>query len=76
MAARQTKLGDGDTPTAAYAYANLGIGLRLPQGGYVHNLALHCDNALNTVYRDHLSVIKDFLPQPARGWRLNYELQF
>jgi iron complex outermembrane receptor protein len=76
MAARQTKLGEGDTPTAASAVVNLGVGLRLPQQGLVHNVALHCDNLLNTVYRDHLSVIKNFLPQPARGVRLNYELQF
>jgi len=26
-----------------------------------------------TVYRDHTSVIKDFLPQPGRGFRVNYQ---
>ena len=26
------------------------------------------------VYRDNLSVIKDFVPQPGRGFRLNYQL--
>ncbi len=76
MAASQTKLGEGDTPTAAYAVLNLGVGLRLTQEGFVHNVGLSVDNVLNTVYRDHLSVIKDFLPQPARGVRLNYQLQF
>ncbi len=76
MAASQTKLGDGDTPTASYAVVNLGFGVRVPQEGLVHSLSIHCDNVLDTVYRDHLSVIKDFLPQPARGFRLDYELQF
>ncbi len=76
MAARQTQLGDGDTPTPGYAVVNLGVGLRLWQEGLVHNIGLHCDNLLDTVYRDHLSVIKDFLPQPARGFRLDYELQY
>ena len=40
----------------------------------VHNISLHCDNLFNTTYRDNLSVVKTFLPQPGRGFRLNYEL--
>jgi iron complex outermembrane receptor protein len=76
MAASQTRLGDGDTPTAAWAIVNLGAGVRLTQEGLVHSFGLSLDNLLNTVYRDHLSVIKDFLPQPGFGLRLNYELQF
>ena len=39
----------------------------------MNNISLHCDNVFNTVYRDNLSVIKDFIPQPARGFRLNYQ---
>ncbi len=76
MAARQTRLGDGDTPTAGYGVLNLGAGLRLVRGGLVSEISLHCDNVLNTVYRDNLSVVKDFLPQPGRGFRLNYELMY
>lgn len=76
LAAKQTKLGDGDTPTDGYAVANAGVGVRFGNEGVVHNLALHCDNVFDTVYRDHLSVIKDFLPQPGRGVRLDYELQY
>ena len=75
-AASQTRLGDGDTPTSGYAIANLGAGVRFVQLGVVHNLSLHVDNVFNRVYRDNLSVVKDFLPQPARGFRLNYELLY
>ena len=39
-------------------------------------ISLHFDNVFNTVYRDNLSVIKDFVPQPGRGMRLNYELLY
>ena len=42
----------------------------------VHNISLHCDNVFNRVYRDNLSVIKDFIPQPARGFRLNYQAMY
>ena len=76
VAADQTRLGDGDTPTKGYGIVNVGAGVRVTNGALVHNASVHCDNLFDRVYRDHLSVIKDFLPQPARGFRLNYELQF
>jgi iron complex outermembrane receptor protein len=76
LAAGQHRLGDGDTPTSGYAVMNVGVGVRLVQHSLVHNISLHCDNVLDTVYRDHLSVIKGFLPQPGRGFRLNYELLY
>jgi iron complex outermembrane receptor protein len=76
LAARQGRLGAGDTPTGGYAVLNVGLGVRLVQRALVHNVSVRCDNVFNTVYRDHLSVIKDFLPQPGRGLRLNYELLY
>ena len=76
VAADQTRLGDGDTPTKGYGIVNLGAGVRLTSATLVHDVSVHCDNLFDRVYRDHLSVIKDFIPQPGRGFRLNYELQF
>ena len=75
-AAKQTRLGEGDTPTAGYTIVNLGVGVRLTQQRLVQNVSLHCDNVFNRVYRDNLSVIKDFIPQPARGFRLNYQAMY
>ncbi len=75
-AASQTRLGDGDTPTSGYAIMNLGFGVRFVRQGLVHNISIHCDNVFDQVYRDNLSVIKDFIPQPGRGFRLNYELLY
>ena len=75
-AARQTRLGEGDTPTSGYGVLNLGVGMRLVYHGLVDNISIHCDNVFDRVYRDNLSVIKDFIPQPARGFRLNYELLY
>jgi iron complex outermembrane receptor protein len=76
VAASQTRLGEGETPTAGYAIVNLGVGARLTRKRLVNNISLHCDNVFNRVYRDNLSVIKDFIPQPARGFRLNYQLMY
>ena len=70
----QTRLGVGDTPTAGWTIVNLGAGVRIPAGGVVNNISLVLRNAFNRVYRDNLSVIKDFVPQPGRGLQLNYEL--
>jgi iron complex outermembrane receptor protein len=75
-AAQQTRLGEGDTPTAGYAIVNLGVGVRLTRQRLVNNISLHCDNVFNRVYRDNLSVIKDFIPQPGRGFRLNYQATY
>jgi iron complex outermembrane receptor protein len=76
LAASQTRLAEGETPTSGYAVLNLGAGLRFLHHGVVSNLGVHVDNVLNRVYRDHLSVIKDFIPQPARGFRVNYEVVY
>ena len=76
MAASQTRLGDGDTPTAGYTVMNLGAGVRFTRGSVVHNVSVHIDNVFNTVYRDNLSVVKDFIPQPGRGIRLNFEVLY
>jgi iron complex outermembrane receptor protein len=76
VAASQLRLGDGETPTSGYGLLNLGAGVRYIDRGRVHHISIHCDNVFNRVYRDHLSVIKDFLPQPGRGVRLNYVLLY
>ncbi len=76
LAASQNRLGEGDTYTPGYGVVNIGLGVRLVSGSTVHNISLQCDNLLNQVYRDNLSVIKDFIPMPGRGVRFNYDLIF
>jgi outer membrane receptor protein involved in Fe transport len=76
VAASQPRLGEGDTPTPGYAVVNLGAGVRFARQRLAHNISVHCDNLFNRVYRDNLSVIKDFIPQPARGFRLNYQMVY
>ncbi len=82
LTAAQNRLGPGggpgqlETPTAGYGVVNIGFGVRLPSGNAVHFISVHCDNVLDQSYRDNLSVIKDFLPMPARGFRLVYDVTF
>ena len=76
LAASQTRLGEGDTSTPGYAVVNVGAGMRFARRRVLSNISIHCDNVFNRVYRDNLSVIKDFIPQPGRGFRLNYEASY
>ncbi|HMH26068.1 MAG TPA: TonB-dependent receptor [Gemmatimonadaceae bacterium] len=76
IAASQTRLGEGDTPTPGYTVVNVGAGMRFARQRVLNNISIHCDNVFNRVYRDNLSVIKDFIPQPARGFRVNYEVTY
>ncbi len=76
LVAAQNRLGDGDFYTAGYGILNLGFGVRFHSGDAVHNISVHCDNLFNKVYYDNLSAIGFFLPQPARGFRLVYDVTF
>jgi len=76
LVAKQDRLGQGDTPTEGYGLLNAGVGLRRAGGHVVHDLRLSCDNIFDRDIRDHLSVIKDFLPMPGRSIRLDYVLSY
>ncbi len=76
LAASQTRLGTGDTYTAGYGVVDIGADTRFSGGDLVHDIGIHCDNLFNQVYRDNLSVIKDFIPQPGRGIRLTCDMVF
>jgi len=75
LAARQTRLGDAIRRLRDMVLSTSAQKFDL-HAKDEHTMSVHCDNLFNLVYRDNLSVIKDFLPQPARGVRLNYDLVF
>ncbi len=75
-AADQTRLGIGDTPTPGFAVFNAGCSLRLIESSTTHTISIRVDNIFDRLYRDHLSVIKDFMPMPGRGARLSYLVSF
>jgi iron complex outermembrane receptor protein len=75
-AAPQERLGDFETRTSGYATGTLDAGARLLLGGRFHTLTLRVDNVMDAEYRDHLSRIKEILPQPGRSLVLMYRLSF
>jgi iron complex outermembrane receptor protein len=75
-AARQNRLGDFETSTHGYTVGRIEGGLRVLLGSRFHTLTLSVENVADREYRDHLSRIKEIMPQPGRSVSLLYRLTF
>jgi iron complex outermembrane receptor protein len=64
-----------ETPTAGYAVLNLQGAYTLASAHRLQTFAVNVFNAGNTLYRNHLSLLKAFAPEIGRGVRFSYSLQ-
>jgi len=76
MANRQVRVFDHETPTAGYAVLNLNASYVFVTKRIAHILSVGGYNLADTLYRNHLSFIKNIAPEMGRGVRLNYSLRF
>ena len=76
MAARQDRIGEFETATDGYTVLNASAGVRFTLTGRLNVLTASLDNATNTNYRNHLSRIKEIMPEAARGLSLAYRVVF
>jgi iron complex outermembrane receptor protein len=76
IAAAQERLGDFETRTAGYVVGDFAAGVRLLAGSRLHSLTLRVDNVADRTYRDHLSRVKEIMPEPGRNVSLLYRLTF
>ncbi|HEU4796451.1 MAG TPA: TonB-dependent receptor, partial [Pyrinomonadaceae bacterium] len=76
MANRQDRLFSNETPTAGYAVANLSGSYLIGGQHMAHIIAFNFYNLGDTLYRNHLSFIKEFAPEMGRGLRVTYTLRF
>ncbi len=76
MANRQDRLFPAETPTAGYAVANLSGSYLIAGQHRAHIIAFNFFNMGDTLYRNHLSFIKEFAPEMGRGFRVTYTLLF
>jgi iron complex outermembrane recepter protein len=74
--ARQDRVFDEERPTGGYHLFRLFGAYSFARGGAVHTLTGRLDNVTNTLYRNHLSLIKDFVPEMGRNARLVYSVRF
>lgn len=72
----QSRTGNFETPTNGYNIWNIFGQYRFQSGKMLHTLSLNAENLFNTVYRDHLSRIKDLMPAPGRNVSLLYRTYF
>jgi iron complex outermembrane receptor protein len=76
MANRQDRIFPTETPTAGYAVANLSGSYLIAGQHRAHIIAFNFFNVGDTLYRNHLSFIKEFAPEMGRGLRVTYTLRF
>ncbi|MDX1676113.1 MAG: hypothetical protein R3314_15060, partial [Longimicrobiales bacterium] len=62
--------------TDGYGLLNGGLGYRWFPGGQVHSVTLRGENLTDTLYRNHLSRIKELSPETGLGVTLTYEASF
>lgn len=76
LSQEQERVGDFETPTEGYALLDVDAGIRFYRWGRAHSVTLRVENATNESYRDHLSRIKEIMPEPGRNVSLLYRLVF
>jgi iron complex outermembrane recepter protein len=74
--ADQDRVFDAETPTSGAAVVKLfGVYSRQTKAG-LHTITLRLDNATNASYRNHLSYIKDLVPEAGRSVKVVYGIRF
>jgi iron complex outermembrane receptor protein len=76
FAASQNRLGDFETPTDGYVLFDMSTAVRMLLGGWFHTVTIRADNLLDREYRDHLSRLKEIMPEPGRNVSLLYRVEF
>ena len=76
MASRQDRIGEFEMPTGGYTVLNLSAGARVTLGGRLNVLTVSLDNATDAEYRNHLSRVKEIMPEAGRGLSVTYRVVF
>jgi len=75
VSAQDRVFGD-ETPTDGYGLLKLFSSYSWPTGKGVSTLTARLDNATNTLYRNHLSYVKDYVPERGRTFKVVYSVRF
>ena len=76
FAGEQDRLGAFETVTEGYAVVGIAAGVRLTLGGRLNVITATLENVTNEEYRNHLSRVKDIMPEAGRGLSLTYRVVF
>jgi iron complex outermembrane recepter protein len=75
-AAKQDRIFGAETPTDGYALLKLYSAYAFGRNGVVNTISVRLDNATNERYRNHLSFIKDLVPEMGRNFKVMYSVRF
>ena len=76
VAAPQHRTGPFETPTDGYAVFDLSAGIRITFMGRLNVITVRGENLGNTVYRNHLSRVKEIMPEAGRSVSVAYRVVF
>ncbi len=76
MAARQDRTGFMENPTDGYAVFDLSAGVRTTLGGRLSVVTLRAQNVGDVEYRNHLSRVKEIMPEAGRSVSATYRVVF
>jgi iron complex outermembrane receptor protein len=74
--AKQDRVFGEETPTDGYNLLKLFAAYSFGTARVVHTITARLDNATNELYRNHLSLIKDFVPEMGRSFKVVYSVGF
>jgi iron complex outermembrane receptor protein len=75
-AAKQDRVFGLEEPTDGYTTLKLFTSYSFTAGGAVSTITARLDNATNELYRNHLSLIKQLVPEMGRNFKLLYNVRF
>ncbi len=76
VAAKQDRLSTNETPTDGHTLLKLYSSYSFGSAGVTHTITARLDNVTNELYRSHLSLIKDVVPEMGRSFKAVYSMRF
>ena len=76
IVATQDRVFSTETPTDGYQLGRLYASYSFGQRAVAHTFTARLENVTNELYRNHLSLIKDLVPEMGRNFRLLYNVKF
>ena len=73
---RQDRIGEFETATDGYAVLHASSGVRLTVAGRLHVVTASVENLTDREYRNHLSRVKEIMPEAGRGLSVTYRIVF
>ena len=76
VTSKQDRVYGDETETDGYTMLKFFASYSIAQGPLLHTFTARLDNATNELYRNHLSFIKDFVPEMGRNLKVIYAVKF